>query len=259
MTQSPRESHSGHTIYFKIFGALIALTAVTVAVSYFDFGIFNIFVAMLVATVKASLVALFFMHLIDDNRLNQVIFAGSFVFLALFVGFTASDIFDRPDLKPVTVIGGGTSLGAFDEIEKWRQETPELLAQGSAIYQVHCKSCHGEEGGGDGFAAASLRPAPRNFKSGEWRFGGTPLQVYRTISMGSPGTGMASFSGLSIKERLSLAHFVRSLSPKAPGETAQSISVLKKEIQKSGTGETQKTIPIHWVMELMAVPEETKP
>lgn len=59
--------HPGHILPFRIyvlvFGALIVLTVFTVTVSRYDFGAWNIVVAMLVASVKAMLVALFFMHL----------------------------------------------------------------------------------------------------------------------------------------------------------------------------------------------------
>ena len=44
-------------VLLAVFAALLVLTAVTVAVSYFDFGVFNLFVALAVATLKAVLVA----------------------------------------------------------------------------------------------------------------------------------------------------------------------------------------------------------
>ena len=57
----------GHIVPFKIyvtiFLSLIVLTVITVWVSRHDFGAMNIVVAMLIASVKAMLVALFFMHL----------------------------------------------------------------------------------------------------------------------------------------------------------------------------------------------------
>lgn len=75
-----------------VFVALVALTGLTVAVTAVDFGPgMNLVVAMLIATVKAGLVAAFFMHLLYDNKLNLLIFLGSFAFLFLFVTFTLMD------------------------------------------------------------------------------------------------------------------------------------------------------------------------
>ncbi len=82
--------------YVKVALALLLLTLITVAVSYVNLGVLNIFVAMLVATIKGSLVCLYFMHLKEDNRVNQVVFISAFVFLAIFVGLTLSDVLFRP-------------------------------------------------------------------------------------------------------------------------------------------------------------------
>lgn len=77
--------------YLKVWGALLVLTAVTVGVSYFDFGSFNLVVALAVATVKATLVALVFMHLLYDGKFNAIVMSFSVLFLALFVGLTFLD------------------------------------------------------------------------------------------------------------------------------------------------------------------------
>jgi cytochrome c oxidase subunit 4 len=68
-----------------VFAGLIALTAVTVAVSYFDFGPINLMVALGVATIKAALVALWFMHLRYESGLHAFIFLVGVVFLGLFL------------------------------------------------------------------------------------------------------------------------------------------------------------------------------
>jgi len=78
-----------------IFGALIFLTVVTVAVSYVDLGPANNLVAVGVATMKAALVAVFFMHLKWDKGFHALIFVASFVFLALFIVLTLNDINTR--------------------------------------------------------------------------------------------------------------------------------------------------------------------
>jgi cytochrome c oxidase subunit IV len=72
-------------VLLGVFAALVALTAITVAVSYFDFGPFNLIVALGIATIKAALVALWFMHLRYDSGLNAFIFLVGVVFLGLFL------------------------------------------------------------------------------------------------------------------------------------------------------------------------------
>ena len=97
-TSETADSHAaGHGepasmgLLLGVFGALIVLTVVTVAVAYVDLGEFNLLVALSIATVKALLVSLFFMHLVHESGFNRLAFFGSFFFVALFVGFTLMD------------------------------------------------------------------------------------------------------------------------------------------------------------------------
>lgn len=77
--------------YWKIFGALVALTIITVGLSRVHLGEWNFFIAVVVATIKAGLVASFFMHLKDDNRFNVLLFVGSLVFIGVFFVYTMND------------------------------------------------------------------------------------------------------------------------------------------------------------------------
>jgi cytochrome c oxidase subunit 4 len=86
--------------YVGIFLALIALTFVTVKVSYYDFGSANIIIAMVVATMKATLVAAFFMHLRYDKLFNTLAFLASFFFLAIFILLTYDDLGNRGKVDP---------------------------------------------------------------------------------------------------------------------------------------------------------------
>src|ERR1700743_2667988 len=94
--------------YVGIFAALVFLTIVTVKVSYYDFGKANILVAMLIATMKASLVATFFMHLRHDKLFHTLTFLAAFLFLAIFILFTYDDLSRRGDLD--NDYGGRTDL-----------------------------------------------------------------------------------------------------------------------------------------------------
>jgi cytochrome c oxidase subunit IV len=87
-------------VLLGVFAALIVLTAITVAVSYFDFGVFNLMVALGVATIKASLVALWFMHLRYESGLNAFIFLVGVAFLGLFLMIAMLDsVQDHPNVQ----------------------------------------------------------------------------------------------------------------------------------------------------------------
>ncbi len=88
-------SGGGYGIYAAVGAALLALTAATVAVSYIDLGIWNVVVALLIASAKASLVALFFMHLRHEGRLVWTFALVPIFFLVLIVGGTLSDTLFR--------------------------------------------------------------------------------------------------------------------------------------------------------------------
>ena len=105
---APKESGApprGHTIlpsqlYLQVFGALVALTAITVTVSYLDLGPISIYAALLIAFIKAALVLGFFMHLRYGARFHQLVFLGSLVFLLTMFGFTFVDLSTRDSILP---------------------------------------------------------------------------------------------------------------------------------------------------------------
>ncbi len=83
-------SHVGR--YLKVWGALMVLTAVTWGLSRFHIpGAAGVAVALLIASVKGGLVALFFMHLWDQKGANRLILVTSLVFVALLIGLTMLD------------------------------------------------------------------------------------------------------------------------------------------------------------------------
>lgn len=74
-----------------VFFTLVFLTIVTVAQASFDFGGLDVAIVMVIATIKATLVMAFFMHLAYDKPFNIIVFMSSFVFAALFIIFTLGD------------------------------------------------------------------------------------------------------------------------------------------------------------------------
>ena len=75
----------------SVFFALLFLTGLTVFQSQFDLGNAEIWLSLTIATIKAALVILFFMHLLWDKPINAIIILGSLIFVALFLGFTLMD------------------------------------------------------------------------------------------------------------------------------------------------------------------------
>jgi cytochrome c oxidase subunit IV len=77
-------------VYIIVFVALMALTLITVAVSYLDLPpAMAITVALLIATIKGSLVACYFMHLISEKKLIYAVLALTVVFFAALLALPA--------------------------------------------------------------------------------------------------------------------------------------------------------------------------
>ena len=82
-------------MFFNVLAILLVLTVITVATSRFDFGGANMLIAMAIASVKASLVIAFFMHVKWDTAINKIVFLSSFLFLSLLFIFTLADAATR--------------------------------------------------------------------------------------------------------------------------------------------------------------------
>ena len=85
------EHVSPKSVYYSIFGALMVLTALTVFAAYVNLGNFNAPVALAIATFKATLVVLFFMHVKYSSRMTKLIVVTSLFFLLILVGETMTD------------------------------------------------------------------------------------------------------------------------------------------------------------------------
>jgi len=78
-------------VLFSVYGILVALTLLTVAVAYMPLGKLNIWVALIIAVTKASFVVLYFMHLKYDNLFNGLVLITALLFVALFISITMMD------------------------------------------------------------------------------------------------------------------------------------------------------------------------
>jgi cytochrome c oxidase subunit IV len=77
-------------IYITVFAVLMVLTIVTVAISYLDLSVpMAVTVALLVATVKGSLVACYFMHLVSERKLIYAVMLLTVVFFIALLALPA--------------------------------------------------------------------------------------------------------------------------------------------------------------------------
>jgi cytochrome c oxidase subunit IV len=132
---------SSALFYAAVFGALLVLTVLTVGQSYVDLGRFNLVVVILIASLKASLVVTFFMHLRWDNKFNVLIFISTIFFIGVFFAYTMNDTERRGELDG-------------DQNVKILPRTGEEAPGGMETKQV------GDTSGDHGTATPQENPAP---------------------------------------------------------------------------------------------------
>ncbi len=111
MSDTPSHStdeahHEAHGIkrYVVVWLALLAGTVLTVWTGRMDLGGANIILALAIATTKATLVVLFFMHLYDTGGVNRLVFVVSFLFLIVLILGVFGDLTTR---MPISLPHGG--------------------------------------------------------------------------------------------------------------------------------------------------------
>lgn len=156
--------------------------------SYFDFGVLNIVVAMLVATVKATLVALFFMHLYEDQRVNQVVFISAFIFLALLILLIGSDLFFRPTPQSKYFHPEDVSKQFVEKKHSGNFEIPSqlLIEEGKNLFERYCVAY---------FPSSYVFPRERQ-------------KIYDLMTHGDSASHIPSFSDLGEKERWAITHYL---------------------------------------------------
>lgn len=104
LTTQDADEGLGHivpiSVFNKVFATLLVLTGVTVLVAQYDFGSLNVIVAVLIASIKAGLVATFFMHLKFEGKTVLMYAFYPLVILFLLIGGTVGDVMDREVVLP---------------------------------------------------------------------------------------------------------------------------------------------------------------
>ena len=99
---------SGHVsslkVYIGIFLTLMALTAITVAVAYINLGQLNKVVALGIASFKATLVVLYFMHVKYASRMTKLVVVSGLFFLGIMLALTMADYSSREWVNPPAIL-----------------------------------------------------------------------------------------------------------------------------------------------------------
>ena len=83
-------------LYYVIWIALMCLTVITAAISFVDLGPLNTVVALVIATVKALLVVLFFMHVkYTSEKLTKIVIVSAIFWLFLLLALSMADYATR--------------------------------------------------------------------------------------------------------------------------------------------------------------------
>jgi len=97
MSVHPEHTKSPLKMYFAVWAALLAGTYITYKVAFIDLDAFNPVVALGIATIKATLVVLFFMHAWHaSEKLTKLVIVSAIFFLLLLLGLTLTDYATRP-------------------------------------------------------------------------------------------------------------------------------------------------------------------
>ena len=129
--------------------------------------------------------------------------------LSLFcIGCSEEKLDQSGNQATVASVASPTSANAFPM-------TADAIAKGRAIYSNSCSACHGSSGKGDGPAATSLNPKPRDHTNGAYMDKLTNDHIFKVIRYGGSMFGyptMPAQPNLSDDEIREVVAFVRTLS-----------------------------------------------
>ncbi len=110
------------------------------------------------------------------------------------------------DQAPENLAALANVVLGFSDIVEVAPPSPAELTLGELVYQTHCAECHGDGGGGDGFAANDFPITPSDFRGERPSY----AESVRILKNGVEGTSMAPWTDrLDDEEILAVAHYVR--------------------------------------------------
>jgi len=97
----------------------------------------------------------------------------------------------------------------------------KVLAAGEESYLLYCRACHGDKGDGKGPSSPALRPPPRDFTLGIFKFAAVPAgtlphdeDLVRIVRGGLHGTAMLAWDGVPEKNLLEIIQYLKTFSPR---------------------------------------------
>ncbi len=97
----------------------------------------------------------------------------------------------------------------------------KVLTEGERSYVLYCRACHGEKGDGKGPSALGLRPPPRDFTLGAFKFAAVPAgtlpnddDLVRIVRSGLHGTAMKAWDGVPEKNLQEIIQYLKTFSPR---------------------------------------------
>ena len=91
--------HTSALTYVLNWAALVVLALATFLLAKANLGAFQLPVAMMIAIIKAGLVVVIFMHMLEHRPSNRIFFIVAFLFIVLLVALTTADVSTRPELE----------------------------------------------------------------------------------------------------------------------------------------------------------------
>jgi mono/diheme cytochrome c family protein len=152
-------------------------------------------------------------------------------------------IIDSSLVKKEIVEKKGGIIPAVD-LKSVINPTAEMIANGKKLYDGNCKSCHGDNGLGDGPAGLMMNPKPRNFHlSDGWTNGRTMDALYKTLHEGIITRGMAAYEYLPPTDRFDIIHYIRTVA-EFPAVTEEQVNQLNTTYNLSAGTIQPNQIPV---------------
>ena len=167
------------------------------------------------------------------NKAGWIVLLSCVAFSVLWVVYflviyTPVDLGEEAQLPPPIL----TQVLDISSVGKYWEESDLMVQKGAEVYSIYCALCHGPQGKGDGLAGRGLKPPPRDFTQGQWKHGGSRIDLFKIITNGSEGTSMASFSHIPKKERWALVHFIRSLTQNKVQDQSSQVQEFAKSFER---------------------------
>ena len=125
----------------------------------------------------------------------------------------------RRRLHAASALATLTALLALPAAAQVDLGTEEQRAAGKVVYDKYCGQCHGDNGDGNGYATPRVKPKPRDFTTGTYKFRTTPNgtlptddDLRRAIEIGLPYTSMPGWPNLTNAEVQNVIYYIKSFS-----------------------------------------------